>query len=194
MLSVPVVLLDSSFSLFSSVYKWVLLWREFVRCVFFYTSWKNRIHFLSSSPCFPPPTLVRPGSVYCLAEYFMTRASHPQDLRLTLLLAEHMNKWEETTGAAGCLRACFPQQVDPYRSLPRASGLLVKVQVDRLCDEPGWAVHWSEPGGQTSQITSPSWSSLLRICCTLSCHTVWISKERCLLKNNLNSIWFMTFS
>lgn len=68
------------------------------------------------------------------------------------------------------------------------------LQLDRLCDEPGWAVHWSEPGGQTSQITSPSWSSLLRICCTLSCHTVWISKERCLLKNNLNSIWFMTFS
>lgn len=46
----------------------------------------------SSSSCFPPPPLVRPGSVYCLGEYFMALASHPQYHSLTLLLADHMNK------------------------------------------------------------------------------------------------------
>lgn len=95
---------------------------------FFYTSWKNRIHFplcFFSSSCFAPPPLIRPGTVYCLGKYFMTLARSPQGHSFTLLLTDHMNKGEETTGEAGCPTACFPQQVNPYRSLPRASASLL---------------------------------------------------------------------
>lgn len=47
---------------------------------------------LSSSSCFPPPPRARPGTVYCLGEYFMAFASNPHVHSFTLLLSNRMNK------------------------------------------------------------------------------------------------------
>lgn len=46
----------------------------------------------SSSPCFPPPPLVRCGTVYCPSEYFMTRVSRPRGRGFKPALTERMNK------------------------------------------------------------------------------------------------------
>lgn len=93
---------------------------------------------LSLSSCFPPLPLAHPGTVYCLGEYFMAFASHPHVHSFTRLLSNRMNKWGETPGEAGCLKACFPQQVNPYWSLQTASMSVVlgKVQMDRLHVDP----------------------------------------------------------
>lgn len=127
----------------------------------------------TSSPCFPPAR--RPGSVYCRGEYFMSRAAHPPDHSFTLLPTKHMNKWEETTGEAGCLNACFPQQVNPY--LPQRCWFWVDVQMDRMCDDPScpaqcfnpWGNSWGVKGHDTLSHSfinpqSPARNLLLQDC------------------------------